>query len=86
VRRRISSTVDSWSMGAEYASRKNGVSLEEFDRDLTAMAPSHVLFEFLVLTRFLRRTGSPPRIKSGAGLRRKTPWSLSRRAIATSVS
>ena len=24
------------------------------------------------LTRFLRRTGSPPRIKSGAGFRRKT--------------
>jgi hypothetical protein len=27
---------------------------------------------FILWTRFLRRTGSPPRIKSGAGFRRKT--------------
>ena len=62
VRRRISSMVDSWSMGAEYASRRNGVSLEEFDRDLTATAPSHVLVRISCVDAFSaanRKSTSP---------------------------
>src|SRR5262249_48291676 len=34
--------VDSCSVGAEYASRRNGAGREVFDRVLTVMAPSHV--------------------------------------------
>jgi hypothetical protein len=45
MKRRSSSIVDWLTTGAEYASRKAGISraFEEFNRDLTAMALSHVL-------------------------------------------
>src|SRR5712664_3782818 len=37
MKRRSSSTVDSSAAGPEYARRKNGADLEDFDRNLTAM-------------------------------------------------
>jgi hypothetical protein len=45
MKRRSSSMVDWLSTGAEYASRTalTARAFEDFNRDLTAMAPSHVL-------------------------------------------
>jgi hypothetical protein len=39
VKRRMSSLAASWDTGAEYASRRNGACFDDFERDLTAMAP-----------------------------------------------
>jgi hypothetical protein len=48
--------VASCSMGAEYASRRNGAGLEDFVRDLIVMAPSHVTdFQIIVWSRTAAR-------------------------------